>query len=121
MIWLGTSRTRSFCITVIAGMLPKRGGQRTNVRPTPKLAGAGYPRPGGGGMLRLHFDGTDLARVRLRPPPLMIEVMYSAELLRQRLDGVLFDEWAQRTPGPVHRSVRPLPGPGPPGQRRPAF
>src|SRR2546430_4008534 len=103
MIWLGTSPTRSFCITVIAGMLPKRGGQRTNVRPTPKLAGAGYPRPGGGGMLRLHFDGTDLARVRLRPPPLMIEVMYSAELLRQRLGRVLVRGWAAPSPATAHR------------------
>src|SRR2546421_4579304 len=72
-------------------------------------------------MLRVHFDGTDLARVRLRPPPLMIEVMYSAELLRQRLDGVLFDEWRRRTRQRLNGSVRPLLELVPPDKWWPAF
>lgn len=72
-------------------------------------------------MLRLHFTSTDLARVRLRPPPPMTEVVHGFELLRQRTDAVVFDDWRRRTRRRLDSSVRPLADLVPPRGWWPAF
>jgi hypothetical protein len=56
-------------------------------------------------MLRLHFSGEDLARVRVASAadPLW-EIVLSLHRLRTRDGSVVFDEWRRRTRGELARA-----------------
>ena len=55
-------------------------------------------------MLRIHFTGEDLARLRMAPgPDTLWETILSFHRLRDRRGASVFGEWRQETRGPVER------------------